>query len=1663
MKKRVLPALMAVVLCLVMFGVLSVSAATTVNVSTVSELQSAHPYSSNMDTTWVYTHPTAADSLEITFSSDTETESNYDWIYILDGNGNQIEKQSGTALAGKTVTVPGNVVKIKLTSDGSVTKNGFTVTNVVASGANDTNPDDNTDSGSAGEVTIVDCGYCSNIMLYIGSGHIRWELNSNGQLRIYGTYGYMADYYGWDGNGGNTFWDKSAVRSIVIEEGVPDICQNAFSNCDNLTQVTIPSNIKTIGANAFAGCDNLTSVIIQEGVTTIKQGAFSNCTKLQSITIPNSVTTLETRVFQNSTGLQRVNLGNGVSTIVTELFKGCSNLKSITIPSAVKKIENNAFSGCDIDNIYIQNLQDWCNITYSDSAHNPMRQGANLYINGNLATNITLPTNDVHFDTALSGCESMVNLTIPEGIQTIQYYLNYQKRGAFEGCINLETVTIASTVTELTTRAFYGCNKLKTVTLVPSNSLSEIGSYAFYNCTNLEIVKNAYYVDVIGPVAFYNCRSLKEFLGSYNSVETIGENAFEGCSSLKNIELSYSTKTVGAYAFKNCSNIEYISFRLSNPLTIGESAFAGCNKLNSVYVQNIEHLIASSFANKTANPLCGKILQFTSQNNNENELVIPDGVTNIPDYMFEGCSGLKKVVIPESVTNIGNSVFKNSNFELVNYEGSKEGWENLTIGADNGNLMSAPKLFGTIKAQGTLAVDSGSLTWKLYTSGTLFISGTKYMEYMSSYPWNSYASTIKEIVVEDGVKSISDRAFGSCNNLESIYIGNTVESIGSEAIYHSSKLKTLNIPDSVKSIGNWAFEYCERLTDITIGKGLEIIEKRPFRYNMTQEYKIDDENPNFKAIDGHIYTKDGKKLVRYAIGNTSTEYTIPDGTTTIGFAAFESAIYLKTLYVPLSLTSIESDAFWMVDSHLNRHYLDAVYYEGSKSQWDKINVVSGWNYAIEEANVHYAKRDVVIKDTDGNVLKQMIVDNDYVVLQEDIPKRDKYNYELYTDENCINKYVLGDPVGADLNLFVKYTSESLNKFIINENVQSVVGNTGIKYTLSFATDKDASSLYCFIKYPDTLSLKSVTAKDFIYVEKEDEYTEGGFTTAVILAQYSDTELIPKNVIHTPFELVFDISKSAEPGTVQIEATEESCLIGNDTYFFEERIPGTLEILPKLAESIEISGADVISSEATYTAIVNPDYTTDKSVEWSVDDEIIATVDENGVVTPVTSGTFTLTATAKDGSGVYASKTITVTRGITSIEIVGADSITETTTYSANILPDYATNKELEWSINNPEIATVDENGAVTPVTSGLVILTITAKDGSGVSATKEINIIKLAESIEITGEDSISSPAQYTAIVSPDYTSDKEVSWSVDDETIATVDELGIVTPVTSGTIVLTATSKDEGGIFATKIIEVVKYAESIEIVGEDEITEPSQYSVVILPEYTTNKDAKWFVSDETIATVDENGVVTPLKNGKIVLTAKAEDASGIETTKSIVITVSVRANSITSDVGVWDKEFDSDITEYTINVPVGTTAVYLTTSFTDATAKVNGSIAANGVRKKVALTGAETVVEIVLTPTSENSLKANIYTIKVVCGSFTKTTISEDGKAFTVNPVNIETGKTVILALYEDGKLVEMQPEIYEGEAITFITSKKYTNVKNMVWDNLTSFTPACDVEVVK
>ncbi len=1090
-------------------------------------------------------------------------------------------------------------------------------------------------------------------------------------------------------------------------------------------------------------------------------------------------------------------------------------------------------------------------------------------------------------------------------------------------------------------------------------------------------------------------------------VTKIGNSAFNACSSLTSVTIPTGVVSIGNSAFYNCSGLASIDIP-KTVISIESYAFSGCNKLKRVNITDLAAWCRISMST-SANPLYSGRAELWLNGSPVETLTIPSSITKIESGAFAGCSSITTLDLSNSnVREIDYSAFSN----CENLKTVKFGRNIKTIGSG---------AFSGCSGIESVHINDLSQWFNIsfsYSSVSSFTSNPLY--YAKGFYVND--TLIEDLVIPNGITAVPDGAFCGYSGLKSVTIPEGVTKVEMGAFKACDGLNSVDLPESLTTIGGNAFENCTALTSIDIPEKVTNINGAAFK---------------------------GCKALAEIYWNAVTVEDFDE----YNYKPFESTNINKIIF---------GNSVKKLPAYIGIWGCDEICYIGTEDEFNKINFGNG-NSHISSTDVKFLG-NVRLLDEDGNELSNKLQPLGEVVDTSEIEIPDYNIVKLYTDKEMQNEYPIDKPIEQGiLNLYTRVYHPLLNKVEVSGAESAVIGSKDVKKAVSFATDKDATVVYFYIRYPESLTLKEITPKDFAYIEKDDEYTQDGYTTTVVIGMRSDADWIPKQVIYTPFELTFDVSKNAVSGVVQIEVTEESCLIGNDEYSFEERIAGNLEILPKLAENIEISGVDVISAESTYTAIVSPDYTTNKEVEWSVDDKSIATVDEFGVVTPITSGTFTLTATAKDGSGVFTTKTVTVTRFVESIEITGADSITEATAYTANIFPDYATNKEVEWLIDNEEIAIIDQNGVVTPVTSGVVTVTVAAKDGSGVIATKEITVIKLAESIEITGEDNISSPTQYTATVSPDYTSNKEVFWTIDNEEIATVDEFGIVTPVTSGTVVLTATAKDGSEVFATKTIEIVKHAESIEIVGEEAITEPSRYSVIILPDYTTNKNAQWSVSDESVATVDENGLVTPLKNGKIVLTATAEDASGIQTTKSIVVTVSVRASSIITDIGVWDRDFDSDITKYLVYVPQNATQISFTTRSENATINVNGNIAGIGRSKKVDLDTDEKKVEITLTPTPENQLKANTYTITVVKFEGTKTTVSEDKKAFAVNPINVKTGTTVILALYENERLVEAQSAVFEGEDLEFATHKSYTQAKVMVWESPESLKPVCGAEIIE
>ena len=214
------------------------------------------------------------------------------------------------------------------------------------------------------------------------------------------------------------------------------------------------------------------------------------------------------------------------------------------------------------------------------------------------------------------------------------------------------------------------------------------------------------------------------------------------------------------------------------------------------------------------------------------------------------------------------------------------------------------------------ADDSGScgenVTYSFVEStGTLTISGTGAMtKYNSSNrPWYNYRSSIKKVVINNGVTSIGDYAFYGCTGLTSITIPNSVTSIGYQAFFFCKRLTSITIPNSVTTIGSNAFSYCEGLTSITIPNSVTSIGDYAFlECTGLTSINVAEDNLNYASVDGVLYNKDKNTLITCPMGKTGS-ITIPNSVTSIGDGAFEWCTGLTSITIPNSVTSIGDAAF----------------------------------------------------------------------------------------------------------------------------------------------------------------------------------------------------------------------------------------------------------------------------------------------------------------------------------------------------------------------------------------------------------------------------------------------------------------------------------------------------------------------------------------------------------------------------------------------------------------------------------------------------------------------------------------------------------------------------------------------------------------------------------
>ena len=459
---------------------------------------------------------------------------------------------------------------------------------------------------------------------------------------------------------------------------------------DNVLSVTFGINSKliTVGNYAFKDCYSLPRIKIPSGVVSIGIKAFSGCSMLYNIEIPNSVTSIGNYAFNECIGLPRIKIPNGVASIGNYAFVGCKYLRSIEIPSSVISVGSSAFYLCnDLTSVYISDLESWCRIDFNGFNSTPMCYAHDLYLNGNLITNLVIPKGVTSIgDYAFYRCSGLTNVEIPSGVTSIggdAFYgcsgltsieipsgVTSIGGGAFSGCSGLTSIEIPSGVTSIGNSAFYGCSNLTSIE-IPSG-VTSIGNYAFSGCSGLTSIEIPNDVTSIGNYAFSGCSGLTS-VEIPGSVTSIGSSAFYGCSGLTSVEIPSSVTSIGSSAFYGCSGLTNIKIP-SDVVTMGEAAFFECTGLTEITFGENSQL--TSLEKDTFNG-CINLTSVIFGKNSQ--------LTTIGKYAFNSCSNLINIDIPRGVISIGGYAFDKCNKQKNVYYGgaSETEWGTISIGYYN--------------------------------------------------------------------------------------------------------------------------------------------------------------------------------------------------------------------------------------------------------------------------------------------------------------------------------------------------------------------------------------------------------------------------------------------------------------------------------------------------------------------------------------------------------------------------------------------------------------------------------------------------------------------------------------------------------------------------------------------------------------------------------------------------------------------------------------------------------------------------------------------------------------------------------------------------------------------------------------------------------------------
>ena len=726
-----------------------------------------------------------------------------------------------------------------------------------------------------------------------------------------------------------TSGENSTLKKVTFADGIQVIPQYFLNNITTLTKIEIPASVQKIGDHAFADCSNLTAVTFKEQadskLTTIDTSAFEGCSLMKLSKLPEGLTTINASAFKDCKKISLTDLPTGLITIGNAAFENCTMLRIGKLP-AITALGMAAFKNCvklSFLSVDTSNLAE-----INATAFEGCTGLSSVQINGGEKKQTTIA------DGAFATCNSLKWLDI-ENVKSIGKnafaklpfsaleinQVDTIGESAFAGCDKLENPVIQNVKT-IGASAFAGSGAQTDDNKVLLDSIQNVGSRAFEGCqfTSADIrdlEKVTTYTDPETKIEYspFAKSSIKKVEFSDETKNTVCTKAFKNVTSLQSVELAYcftygNISTIDASAFEGCVNLTYIN--LSDKLTtINGLAFYNTGLTEITVPASLTKITTASAAGKNVGPFAGGVLR---------KVTFADGVTKSLQGMFMGTTSLEEVVLPKSLKTIDQNTFKDCS-SLKKLSVGKSGGENVldTVETINAGAFNGCSSLETLTLKNVAKIDSSDTNRtfggcmslkKVSVTGVTTTDNTGKTTLSTTIGTSAFKDNkaLKEINL-DTIKTVSQEAFRGCG----------VADDGTDPA-----TLTLN---NVNAIGALAFYGCgfkavqipRQLTSVATGK-INGVEYGPFAGGKLETVSFGtliNTIPDNLCMNTTSLQKIELQSVKASLrtigknafkGCTSVEeVTIPKGILTVSNSAFEGCSGLTD--VTIAAKTINAKAF----------------------------------------------------------------------------------------------------------------------------------------------------------------------------------------------------------------------------------------------------------------------------------------------------------------------------------------------------------------------------------------------------------------------------------------------------------------------------------------------------------------------------------------------------------------------------------------------------------------------------------------------------------------------------------------------------------------------------------------------------------------------------------